>query len=146
MTAIRPFNLPIPGLDELQAEASAEGFHFIDTLVEQWASAENRFDHPGEILLGVIENHILIAVGGLNCDPFRNDPSIGRIRRVYVRRAWRSRGLGGILVTALLDHARLHFHSVRLRAVNPNAARLYERLGFVRIDDPNATHILGFSG
>lgn len=138
---IRPVNLPVPGLDDLQAEASAEGFQFIDTLIEQWSTGENRFNQPGEILLGILENDILIAIGGLNRDQFLNDPSIGRIRRVYVRRAWRSQGSGRALVTALLDHARQHFRSVRLRAVSPNAARLYERLGFLPIDDPNATHI-----
>ncbi len=98
---IRPVNLPVPGLDDLQAEASAEGFQFIDTLIEQWSTGENRFNQPGEILLGILENDILIAIGGLNLDQFLNDPSIGRIRRVYVRRAWRSQGSGRALVTAL---------------------------------------------
>ena len=142
MTAICAITLPVPGITELEAEAGAEGYNFIDTLLEDWSTGANRFDGPGEILMGSIEQDTLIAVGGLNRDPFAGDPSIGRIRRVYVRSAWRNLGIGRTLVTALIDHARGHFRSVRLRAENPGAARLYERLGFIPIDDPSATHIL----
>ncbi|HEY1502476.1 MAG TPA: GNAT family N-acetyltransferase [Acidobacteriaceae bacterium] len=142
MTAIHAITLPIPGIDELQAEANAEGYNFIDTLLEDWSTGENRFDGPGEILMGSIERDSLIAVGGLNLDPFARNPAIGRIRRVYVRSVWRNLGTGRALMTALIDHASQHFNSVRLRAENPGAARLYERLGFRPINDPNATHIL----
>ncbi len=145
MSAPERITLPVPGLAALQSEARAEGFQFIDTLVEQWATGENRFDRPGETLLGCFDQGVLTAVGGLNIDPFLNDPETGRIRRVYVRPAWRSQGLGRTLVTALLDHARLHFRVVRLRAVNPDVARLYERLGFHPIHDANATHKLTFA-
>jgi len=138
----RPITLPVPGLDALRSAARSEGFHFIDTLIDQWASGDNRFDRPGEILLGCFEDNLLAAVGGLNIDPFLNNPQTGRIRRVYVRPASRGRGLGRSLVIALLEHARSQFRSVRLRAVNPAAARLYERLEFHPVEDPNATHIL----
>jgi GNAT superfamily N-acetyltransferase len=142
MTAIRAIPLPIPGIEELRAEARAEGYNLIDTLLEDWSTGANRFDGPGEILMGSIKHDALIAVGGLNRDPFAGDPTIGRIRRVYVRSAWRNLGIGRTLVTTLIDHARKHFRSVHLRAENPGAARLYERLGFVPLDDPHATHLL----
>jgi GNAT superfamily N-acetyltransferase len=134
--------LPIAGIDELQAEARAEGIDFIDTLVAQWASGEVRFDAPGEILCGCLDAGRLIAIGGLNLDPFASRPDTGRIRRIYVLRAWRNHGLGRLLVAHLVDVARLRFHYVRLRAINQDAARLYERLGFRPLDDPNSTHIL----
>jgi ribosomal protein S18 acetylase RimI-like enzyme len=47
-------------------------------------------------------------------------------------------------VSDLIDQARRHFSCVVLSAENDRAARLYERLGFVPISDPNATHILYF--
>jgi GNAT superfamily N-acetyltransferase len=144
VTAIQKIELPTPGIEELQSEASAEGYNFIDILVTDWAAGANRFDQPGEILFGCVDRDILVAVGGLNRDPFLADPTIGRIRRIYVRPAWRSNGLGQSLVTSLLEHARNNFHCVRLRAENPTAARLYERLGFLPIDDPRATHLLSF--
>jgi GNAT superfamily N-acetyltransferase len=124
---------PFPGMERLQSEAQAEGYDFIQTLVDDWASAQNRFDAPGEILCGHLDQGLLVAVGGLNCDPFAGRPDMGRIRRVYVRPAWRNKGIGRALVSALIDAARSHFRCVRLRAENANAARLYERMGFVPI-------------
>jgi len=52
MIAIQKIELPVPGMECLQLEAKAERYDFIETLVEQWASSENRFDAPGEILCG----------------------------------------------------------------------------------------------
>jgi len=144
MTTILKIELPIPGLDELRTEARKEGYRFLETLVDEWASGKNRFDAPGEILCGHLDQGLLVAVGGLNCDPFAGRPEVGRIRRVYVRDAWRNKGVGKALVSTLVDEARKHFHLVRLRAENPGAARLYERLGFTPIASPDATHILDF--
>jgi GNAT superfamily N-acetyltransferase len=87
---------------------------------------------------------LVTAVGGLNCDPFAGRPDMGRIRKVYVRPGFRGRGIGGALVTHLVAEARKHFGCVRLRAENAKAARLYERLGFVPVDSPDATHLLQF--
>ena len=144
VTTIQQIELPTPGIAQLQAEAHDEGYSFIETLVAEWSTGSNRFDQPGEVLLGCIDHGLLVAVGGLNRDPFVADSATGRIRRVYIRADWRTRGIGRTLVTSLLDCARSHFCRVRLRAENPTAARLYERLGFVPIDDPQATHLLTF--
>jgi GNAT superfamily N-acetyltransferase len=144
MIPIQRVVLPVPGIERLLVEAREEGYDFIETLVEEWASAENRFDAPGEILCGHLEEGLLVAVGGLNRDPFAGRPDMGRLRRVYVRPAWRNKGIGRALVTALVDQARTHFRCVRLRAENADAARLYERLGFSPVQNPDATHILLF--
>jgi GNAT superfamily N-acetyltransferase len=142
MYSITRIALPVAGMDELQAEARAEGYDFIDTLVRDWASGANRFDRSGETVLGCFDEDMLVAVGGLNIDPFAGDPKTGRIRRIYVRREWRRKGIGRDLVTALIEEARRSFRFVRLRAENPDAARVYERLGFVPLANPDATHIL----
>jgi GNAT superfamily N-acetyltransferase len=144
MIAIRKIELPIPGLERLQQEACDEGYDFIETLVEEWASGANRFDAPGEALCGHLDQGLLVAVGGLTRDPFAGRPDMGRIRRVYVRAAWRNRGIGRVLVAALVDRARSHFSCVRLRAENTLAARLYESMGFVPIESPDASHMLSF--
>jgi GNAT superfamily N-acetyltransferase len=146
MISIEKIKLPVPGLERLQSEARDEGYRFIDTLVEEWARAKNRFDAPGEALCGHADQGLLVAVGGLNVDPFAGRPDMGRIRRVYVRHAWRNKGIGRALVRALVDDARNHFRCVRLRAENTGAARLYERIGFAPISSPTATHMLVFNG
>jgi GNAT superfamily N-acetyltransferase len=144
MIPIHKILLPAPGVELLQSEAQHEGYGFIETLVEEWGSGANRFNAPGETLCGHLDQGLLVAVGGLNCDPFAGRPDMGRIRRVYVRPAWRNRGIGRALVTALVDEARTHFTRVRLRAENAGAARLYESMGFVPIESPDASHILVF--
>jgi len=145
MIAICRMELPAPGLELLQSDAKAEGYGFIVRLVREWESGVNRFQEPGEILFGHLEEGRLVAIGGLNCDPFAARPEIGRIRRVYVRPAWRKKGIGRALVSALIEEARKSFDSVRLRTKNPEAARLSESLGFAVIACPDATHILYFS-
>jgi GNAT superfamily N-acetyltransferase len=142
MISIRKIELPLPGLDGLQAEARAEGYDFIDTLAEDWANGENRFDGPGETFLGALDSGELVAVAGLNLDPFAGRADMGRIRRVYVRAAWRNNGIGRTLVAAVVEEARKHFSCVRLRAESADAARLYERMGFAPIVSPDATHML----
>jgi GNAT superfamily N-acetyltransferase len=144
MISIQKIQLPVAGMQRLRAEAKEEGYDFVETLVEDWESTRNRFDAAGEALMGGLDDELLIAVGGLNCDPFAGRPDMGRIRRVYVRQAWRNQGIGGALVTALVHEARAHFRCVRLRAENTEAARLYERIGFAATPGPDATHTLFF--
>jgi GNAT superfamily N-acetyltransferase len=144
MISIQKIELPVTGMQRLRSEAKEEGYDFVETLVEEWEGSRNRFDGPGEALMGGLDEGLLIAVGGLNCDPFAGRPDLGRIRRVYVRQAWRNQGIGGALVTALVHEARAYFRCVRLRAENTEAARLYERLGFAATPGPDATHTLLF--
>src|ERR1700678_2628308 len=108
MIAIQKIALPIPGMERLQSEARAEGYDFIETLVEEWANAQNRFDAPGEILCGHLDHGLLVAVGGLNCDPFAGRADVGRVRRIYVRPAWRAKGIGRALGTTLIEQAPPH--------------------------------------
>lgn len=147
MIAIQKIALPFPGMTELQAEARQEGYDFIETLIDEWVSGENRFEGAGETLLGAVEQGVVVAVGGLTIDPFvpfESRAEAGRIRRVYVRAAWRNKGIGRMLMTALVERARESFRCVRLRAENGDAARLYERIGFSLLDSPDATHLLKF--
>jgi GNAT superfamily N-acetyltransferase len=134
--------LPLEGLDVLLAEAAAEGFAFLEPLVADWESGENRFSGPGEGFYAVFAGDQLVAIGGLNQDPFLRSPEVGRLRRIYVRAAWRRQGIGEELVKAMLADARQSFSWVRLRAENAGAARLYERLGFTPCADEHATHTL----
>jgi GNAT superfamily N-acetyltransferase len=142
MRSVRKIQLPFPGFNELVQEASAEGFAFLATTEHEWATGENRFSKPGEAFYAVFVHQLPVAVGALGQDPYLTTPGIGRLRRIYVRAVWRRQGIGALLISTMLADARQSFHTIRLRADNPTAARLYETFGFQPYDDPNATHLL----
>jgi GNAT superfamily N-acetyltransferase len=139
---IRPISLDDVDLDGLRREALSQGFRFLERLQEEWASGANRFDAPGELLLGEFAGAAPVGIGGLNRDPWDPQPDVGRLRHLYVAEAFRRHGLGAALVHHLLKHAAESFRDVRLRTDSAEAAAFYERTGFVRCSDPTATHRL----
>lgn len=126
----------------LRTLAESEGYRFLDRAEAEWNDRSNRFDRPGEALFVARQNATTVGVAGLNQDPFLSDPSVGRLRRVYVIPAARNLGIGRRLVVGRLDAAVGHFDRVRLNVENPVAARLYESLGFERVDEPHASYSL----
>jgi GNAT superfamily N-acetyltransferase len=52
------------------------------------------------------------------------------VRHLYVWSIHRRRGVGRALVVHVIEAARGRFRDLRLRTDNPDAARLYEALGF----------------
>lgn len=142
---LRPARPTLPGFDDLAAAAHAEGYFFLDRLRREWESGENRFAKRGEFLRAVLAGAAPIAIGGINRDPYADDPGIARLRHVYVLPAWRDKGVGRLLVTALIGLAGRRFVSLRLRA-SANAHGFYERLGFTPVKDEHATHMLVLGG
>jgi len=139
---------PWPELAPLVGESEREGFRFLARLRQEFDDGTNRFDAPGEALLGCRRGAELEAVGGLNRDPWSPEPRAGRLRHLYVSPASRRSGVGRMLIDALVAAARPHFRVLLLRTDTPAAARFYEALGFAPVSSPHATHrlVLGASG
>ncbi|MBO9582437.1 MAG: GNAT family N-acetyltransferase [Sphingobium sp.] len=131
-----------PGFDDLLSLSLAEGHDMLRKLVDEWASATNRFDSTGECYLGASVDGVLLAVGGLNRDNYDGGTGLARLRHFYVHPDFRREGLGYGLLNILIFSARLHFPAIRLRTGNPVAASFYEAQGFDRTDEPFATHRL----
>ena len=129
------------GIEDLRAEAVVEGFRFVDRLIFEWQSGCNRFLQRGEVFVGAFWEAELVAVGGLNRDPYADQDGIGRLRHLYVRRSARHTGAGSAIVRHLLDKAEGAFHSVRLRTETQEAADFYVGLGFQPVHDKTATHV-----
>lgn len=75
------------------------------------------------------------AVGCVALRPLPDD--IGEVKRMFVDRAWRGRGVGRALLETLIARARpLGYHRLRLGTITDmTAARaLYHSLGFVPIE------------
>ena len=130
-----------PELVDLEREASAQGFNFLDRLINEWRTGSNRFDKPGERLLVAVDAGNIVGIGGLNVDPYRPIGDTARLRRLYVANDFRRQGVGEALVCALLKEASRTFRVVRLSTDKEAAAAFYARLGFSAIEDETATHV-----
>ena len=93
---------------------------------------------------GVVGDHAdatasgLVTIGWASLNRFNPRPAYDHVAdvSVYVERAWRGRGVGRVLLAALVDRARtLGYHKTVLAAFPDNAAgmALYARLGFTRV-------------
>ena len=146
MTIARITELDFAAIDILCAESVAEGHKFVARLFDEWRSGMNRFNAPGEAFFVAESATGIVGVCGLNRDPYAGDASIGRIRHLYVLRAHRREGIGRALITAVIDAARIHFRTLRLRTT-PAAEAFYRALGFKCVTpghDP--TYVLELAG
>lgn len=139
-----PFRDPLPDEIERLAEAAEqEGYPHIRRLVVEWAAGTNRFDRPGEKLLGAYQDGSLVAVGGitteLSCDEWL------RMRRFYVLPGFRDRGVARMLAAKLLEHARKHTNTVTVHAGDERAVLFWQAMGFRLLAGERYTHILEFS-
>ena len=135
--------LPIPDIQPLVDESRAQSYKFIDRLVDEYTRGINTFYQPGEALFGVFADRRLVAIGGLNRDPYLPGSDTGRVRHVYVLAAWRRQGIGKLLVQRIIAEARQHFRRLTLRTLDAQADAFYRAIGFQARDDiPSATHYL----
>jgi GNAT superfamily N-acetyltransferase len=137
---LRPISDLPPSLGDLHAESVAAGFTMLTRLRDEWLSGANRFDGPGELLLGAYVDGRLAGVGGVTRDPYLEGPGIGRLRHVYVLSSARRTGVGAALVRALIDIASGEFAVLRLSSAY--AGPFYEALGFEKTIEARATHRL----
>jgi GNAT superfamily N-acetyltransferase len=139
----RQAELPPDVLAVMVAESERDGCRFVRRLADEWAAGINRFDRDGEGFFTAHQGGAVVGVCGLNVDPYTDEPRIGRVRRLYVLRAYRRHEVGRKLVEAVVRAASGHFRSLRLRTKSPEAAAFYERLGFEPVVGiPNCTHVL----
>jgi GNAT superfamily N-acetyltransferase len=123
--------------DTVRAEARAEGYRFLDRLASDRASGAMRFDRPAEALLAAYSEGVLAGIGGITIDPIVRDAL--RMRRFYVRPAFRRTGIEGQIAQALLKRAG------NAPVVTVNAAvksvPFWETLGFVPQARDGHTHV-----
>lgn len=126
--------------DQLRAESGAEGHRFLDRLVNDWATGLMRFDRPGEILLATYsDDDMLVGVGGITVDPEISGAL--RMRRFYVRSAFRRTGIGRTIAETLLESAIREVDIITLNAA-PASFRFWESLGFVPDKQAGHSHVL----
>lgn len=142
MLLIRPLStVDLPALRDIAGVAEAEGFRFVQRLLEDVAAGEVHFNEPCEFFLGVFVDECLVAIGGVTPDPYIDDVSTGRLRHVYVHAERRRTGIGRELVARLERRAEPCYAYLRLRTDTSRAAQFYESLGYQRTGSDSATHM-----
>jgi GNAT superfamily N-acetyltransferase len=111
----------------------------VERLAMDWEAGTTRFDREGEVLLGARVDEILAGIGGRTLDPVVSGAL--RMRRFYVRPAFRKNGIGRWLAEALLEDASRIGKVVVVNAGQGSAA-FWEALGFVPDPSEGHTHIL----
>ena len=128
-------------LEPLIAASEAEGFRFLRRIPREFHADRAYLNSARTVLLGAFNRTELVGVGGLTPDPYVDDPTVGRVRHVYVAARHRRRGIGRLLIRALEDRAYGVYVHLRLRTDSPAAAAFYETLAYEPIAADNATHI-----
>ncbi|MEH7342385.1 GNAT family N-acetyltransferase [Bacillus sp. JJ1532] len=131
-------------ISHLVEESKAAGFRFLEKLVDDYQDGTNRFNKHGESLYGVYnEQGVLIAIGGLNIDPYSNNPKIGRLRRFYVASDFRRSAVGSLLLSKIILEAKYYYEGLVLHTDTDQADLFYTAFGFSKTCDyPNSTHYI----
>jgi len=126
---------------QLATEAREQGFRFLDRLIDDFQSGNNRFDLPGEALFAVFESGKCIGVGGVNVDPLGQSTCTGRVRRVFVSSAVRGQGVGKLLMLEIENWAKVRFTQLQLFTDTPGASAFYGSLGYQKVEETRISHI-----
>lgn len=129
-------------VEKLVEESEAEGYRFLRRLVDQYEDGTNTFNKAGEILYGVWNPQgQLVAIGGLNRDPYSDKEGVGRLRRFYISQEARRQGIGTQLLKEIIHYAEGHFNELVVRTESSIADAFYRANGFsANLGIPEATH------
>lgn len=141
MLRLAPLTPGSAGFNLLLAESQREGHRMLTRFSENWQSGANRFDGPGEMMLGAWHDGRLVGAAGRNIDPYEGNPRAGRVRHLFVAADERRGGVGRQLILAIVSEVTEWFDYLNTNAP-AKAFVFYESLGFVRHDAERITHRL----
>lgn len=140
---------PLRGKDNIDLLVSIsmqENYNFVKKLATGLTEGTNTFEYEHELLLCAKNREgSIIAVGGIQVDPYEHDSRIGRLRHLYVHPDYRRHNVGKKIVELLLDFAKNHFDEVRLKTpfegYENTASKFYESNGFKRSHQEKYIHV-----
>ncbi len=89
-------------------------------------------------MFGAFDGDALVGIGGVTIE---HDADAMRMRRFYVLRDWRKRGVGRALAQLMMARGLEHadFLTCNARAT-PAAEKFWEAMGFAPVNAPGWTH------
>ncbi|WP_142333991.1 GNAT family N-acetyltransferase [Bacillus wiedmannii] len=139
-------DLMIYEYDYLIEESKEEGFNFLIRLISEYENKINIFNKTGECLYGIFQGEKLIGIGGLNEDPYTENNKISRLRRFYIAKEYRRKGLGRLLLVRIISDAKKYFNIVVLNTDTVQGDKFYISIGFVKgIKFVGASHYLNLN-
>jgi GNAT superfamily N-acetyltransferase len=141
VTIIRVVEALPHGFDVICEAAAAEGVRNMALLGAEFGSAENPYIDPGALFAAFADGE-LAGVGGVMVQTGLADPAM-RMRRLYVRPAFRRVGVARALAGAMMQQG---FQAAPLLVLNAAASAaappFWEAMGFEPVDWPGITHAL----
>lgn len=120
---------------------SAEGVRNMAMLATEFGSAEDPYVDPGALFAAFADGE-LAGVGGVTVQTGLAEPAM-RMRRLYVRPAFRRAGVARALAGAMMQQGFQAAPLLVLNAAASDAATpLWEAMGFERVDWVGITHAL----
>ncbi|AHA06160.1 MULTISPECIES: GNAT family N-acetyltransferase [Bacillus] len=119
-------------ISHLVQDSKEGGFNFLIKLINEYENKINVFNKTGECLYGIFQREKLIGIGGLNEDPYTENNKIGRVRRFYIAKEYRRKGLGRLLLVRILSDAKKYFNIVVLNTDTEQGDKFYTSGGFVK--------------
>ncbi|PGD93970.1 GNAT family N-acetyltransferase [Bacillus wiedmannii] len=139
-------DLMIYEYDYLIEESKEEEFNFLIRLISEYENKINIFNKTGECLYGIFQGEKLIGIGGLNEDPYTENNKISRLRRFYIAKEYRRKGLGRLLLVRIISDAKKYFNIVVLNTDTVQGDKFYTSIGFVKgIKFVGASHYLNLN-
>lgn len=141
VTILRLFEGLPHGFDVILRDADAEGVRNMALLAAERGSAADPFAEPGGLFAALVDSD-LAGVGGVTLERTLAEPAM-RLRRLYVRPAFRRAGVATALAGAMM---RQGFQTAPLLTLNarasPAAAPFWEAMGFAPVAWTGVTHAL----
>jgi ATP diphosphatase len=130
---------PPAGFEALRHEARAAGYNMLERLAGEWTAQERQFNRTGEALFAAYAGNYLVGIGGMTEDPA--DSTTLRMRRFYVAKDFRRRGVARQLALCLLNRSEIAGRSIVVNAATGSEA-FWEALGFAPDRGGGHTHIM----
>ena len=128
-----------PGFEALRNEATVEGYRMLDRLATEWEAREIRFAQQGEALFAAYSDDRLVGIGGITLD--LTLPGSLRMRRFYVAKEFRRRGVARQLALSLLGRKEIAGRSIVVNA-GDGSEPFWEALGFTSDRQRGHTHMM----